>query len=245
MGIGQTFPRRNNFVSGFLGVLGISLVLFGIQQASKPATDEFGRVLIIGGSLLSYGAWRFWPVSTPERTHHTTDHEPYPTSAERFPAALAGMSIIMTIVWSMMFTTGDDDLFWTWVVLSPVYLIFLGHNFLLRDGMVEKSIPFTASYAIACIIWIIFLYIHGDPWFWRSGLFTMIMWLSILPPLSLALLNESLNTSSEKQSLNRIGIVASVPFCVTGIYGVVFFIPTLILLSLGMVLKPKLMIRDK
>ena len=244
MGIDQTFPRRNNFVSGFLGVLGISLVLFGIQQASKPATDEFGRVLIIGGSLLSYGAWRFWPVSKPERTHHTTDHEPYPTSAERFPAALAGMSIIMTIVWSMMFTTGDDDLFWTWVVLSPVYLIFLGHNFLLRDGMVEKSIPFTASYAIACIIWIIFLYIHGDPWFWRSGLFTMIMWLSILPPLSLALLNESLNTSSEKQSLNRIGIVASVPFCVTGIYGVIFFIPTLILLSLGMVLKPRLMIRN-
>ena len=245
MGIGQTFPRRNNFVSGFLGVLGISLVLFGIQQASKPATDEFGRVLIIGGSLLSYGAWRFWPVSKPERTHHTTDHEPYPTSAERFPAALAGMSIIMTIVWSMMFTRGDDDLFWTWVVLSPVYLIFLGHNFLLRDGMVEKSIPFTASYAIACIIWIIFLYIHGDPWFWRSGLFTMIMWLSILPPLSLALLNESLNTSSEKQSLNRIGIVASVPFCVTGIYGVIFFIPTLILLSLGMVLRPRLMIRNK
>ena len=235
---------RNNLISGFLGLLGISLVLFGIQQALNPATDAFGRVLIIGGLLLSYGAWRFWPVSKPERTHHTTDHEPYPTSAERFPAALAGMSIIMTIVWSMMFTTGDDDLFWTWVVLSPVYLIFLGHNFLLRDGMVEKSIPFTASYAIACIIWIIFLYIHGDPWFWKSGLFTMIMWLSILPPLSLALLNESLNTSSEKQSLNRIGIVASVPFCVTGIYGVIFFIPTLILLSLGMVLKPRLMIRN-
>ena len=235
---------RNNFIPGFLGLLGISLVLFGIQQALNPATDAFGRALIIGGSLLSYGAWRFWQVSKPKNPHNRTEHEPSHTSAERFPAALAGMSIIMTIVWSMMFTTGDDDLFWTWVVLSPVYLIFLGHNFLLRDGMVEKSIPFTASYAIACIIWIIFLYIHGDPWFWKSGLFTMIMWLSILPPLSLALLNESLNTSSEKQSLNRIGIVASVPFCVTGIYGVIFFIPTLILLSLGMVLKPRLMIRN-
>ena len=245
MGIGQTFPWRNSFISGFLGLLGISLVLFGIQQASKAATDEFGRVLIIGGLLLSYGAWRFWPVATPERTHHTTDHEPSPTSAERFPTALAGMSTIMTIVWSMMFTTGDDDIFWTWVVLSPVYLIFLGHNFLLRDGMVKKSIPFTVSYAIACIIWIIFLYIHGDPWFWSRGLFTMIMCLSILPPLSLTLLNESLNTSPEKQSLYRIGIVASVPFCVTGIYGVIFFIPTLILLSLGMVLKPRLMILDK
>jgi len=232
---------RNNFISGFLGLLGISLVLFGIQQALNPATDAFGRVLIIGGLLLSYGAWRFWPVSTTERTHHTTDHEPSPTSAERFPTALAGISIIMTIVWSMMFTTGDDDLFWTWVILSPVYLIFLGQNFLLHGGIIKKFIPFTASYAIACAIWIIFLYIHGDPWFWSSGLFSMIMWLSILPPLVLTLLNESLNTSPEKQSLYRTGIVASVPFCVTGIYGVVFFIPTLIVLSLGILLKPKLM----
>ena len=166
-------------------------------------------------------------------------------SAERFPLVIAAMSVAMSIVWTMMFTSGDDDLFWTWVILLPLYLILLCHNFLLRDGMIKKSIPFTASYAIACIIWIIFLYIHGDPWFWSSGLFTMIMWLSILPPLVLTLLNESLNTSPEKQSLYRIGIVASVPFCITGIYGIIFFIPTLILLSLGMVLKPKLMIRDK
>ena len=84
---------RNNFISGFLGLLGISLVLFGIQQALNPATDALGRVLIIGGSLLSFGAWRFWQVSTTERTHHTTDHEPSPASAERLPTALAGMSI--------------------------------------------------------------------------------------------------------------------------------------------------------
>ena len=161
-------------------------------------------------------------------------------SEGKFPLALGAMSVIMTIVWAMMFTTGDDDLFWTWVILSPVYLIFLGQNFLLHGGIIKKFIPFTASYAIACVIWIIFLYINGDPWFWSSGLFSMIMWLSILPPLVLTLLNESLNTSPEKQSLYRIGIVASVPFCVTGIYGVVFFIPTLIVLSLGILLKPKL-----
>tara|TARA_B100000945_G_scaffold221946_1_gene179259 strand:+ start:294 stop:797 length:504 start_codon:yes stop_codon:yes gene_type:complete len=166
-------------------------------------------------------------------------------SAERFPLVLAAMSVVMAILWATMFRSGDDDLFWTWVILSPLYLILLGHNFLLHEGMIKKSIPFTASYAIACIIWIIFLYTHGDPWFWSSGLFTQILWLSILPPLVLALLNESLNTSPEKQSLYRIGIVASVPFCITGIYGVIFFIPTLILLSLGMVLKPKLMGHDK
>ena len=240
MAIGQKFPWRDYSISGFSALLGISTVLFGIQQASKPATDEFGTVLIIGGLLLALGAWRFWPVSTPKKTHHTT-----PTSAERFPTALAGMSIAMTILWSRMFTTGDDDLFWTWVILSPVYLIFLGHNFLLYGGMIKKSIPFTASYAIACIIWIIFLRIHGDPWFWSSGLFTSIMWLSIFPPLALTFLNEAINTSPEKKSLYRIGIVASVPFCVTGIYGIIFFIPTLILLSLGMLLKPKLMTSDK
>ena len=245
MAIGQTFSWRDNSISGFLGLLGISLVLFGIQQALNPATDAFGRALIIGGSLLSYGAWRFWQVSKPKNPHNRTEHEPSHTSAERFPTALAGMSIIMTIVWSMMFTTGDDDLFWTWVILSPVYLIFLGHNFLLYGGMIKKSIPFTASYAIACIIWIIFLRIHGDPWFWSSGLFTSIMWLSIFPPLALTFLNEAINTSPEKKSLYRIGIVASVPFCVTGIYGIIFFMPTLILLSLGMLLKPKLMTSDK
>ena len=239
MTVGQTFPWRNYSIPGFLALLGISMVIFGIQQASKPATDEFGSVLIIGGLLLSFGAWRVWPVSTAKKKHHAT-----PTSAERFPTALAGMSITMTIVWSMMFTTGDDDLFWGWVILSPVYLIFLGHNFLLRGGMIKKSIPFTASYAMACIIWVIFLYVNGDPWNWSSGLFTMIMWLSILPPSVLTILNEFLNTSPEKQSLYRTGIVASVPFCVTGIYGIIFFIPTLILLSLGMVLKPRLMIRD-
>lgn len=239
MAVGQTFPWRNYSIPGFLALLGISLVIFGIQQASKPATDEFGSVLIIGGLLLSFGAWRVWPVSTAKKTHHAT-----PTSAERFPTALAGMSITMTIVWSMMFTTGDDDLFWGWVILSPVYLIFLGHDFLLRGGMIKKSIPFTASYAMACIIWVIFLYVNGDPWGWSSGLFTMIMWLSILPPSVLTILNELLNTPPEKQSFYRTGIIASVPFCVTGIYGIIFFIPTLILLSLGMVLKPRLIIRD-
>ena len=241
MAIGQTFSWRDNSISGFLGLLGISLILFGIQQALNPATDAFGRVLIIGGLLLSYGAWRFWPVSTTERTHHTTDHEPSSTSAERFPTALAGMSIIMTIVWAMMFTTGDDDLFWTWVILSPVYLTLLGRNFLLHGGMIKKSIPFTASYAMACVIWVIYLYVNGHPWYWSSGLFTIIMWLSILPPSVLAIINEFLDTSPENQSLYRSGIVASVPFCVTGIYGAIFFIPTLIILSLGMVLKNRLM----
>ena len=245
MAIVQTFSWRNNLNYGFLALLGVSMTLFGIQQALNPATDALGRVLIIGGSLLSFGAWRFWQVSTTERTHHTTDHEPSPASAERLPTALAGMSIIMTIVWSMMFTTGDDDLFWAWVILSPVYLIFLGHNFLLQGRMIEKSIPFTASYAMACVIWIIFLHIHGGPWYWSGGLFTSIMWLSIFPPLALTFLNEAINTSPEKKSLYRIGIVASVPFCVTGIYGIIFFIPTLILLSLGMLLKPKLMTSDK
>ena len=236
MAIGQKFPWRDYSISGFSALLGISTVLFGIQQASKPATDEFGTVLIIGGLLLALGAWRFWPVSTPKKTHHTT-----PSSAERFPTALAGMSIIMTIVWAMMFTTGDDDLFWTWVILSPVYLTLLGRNFLLHGGMIKKSIPFTASYAMACVIWVIYLYVNGHPWYWSSGLFTIIMWLSIFPPSVLAIINEFLDASPENQSLYRSGIVASVPFCVTGIYGAIFFIPTLIILSLGMVLKNRLM----
>ena len=70
-------------------------------------------------------------------------------SEVKFPLALAAMSVIMSIVWAIMFTTGDDDLFWTWAILSPVFLICLGHNFSLKEGIVSKSIPFTISYALA------------------------------------------------------------------------------------------------
>ena len=156
-------------------------------------------------------------------------------SKERFPLVLAAISVAMAILWAIMFTTGDDDLFWTWAILSPVYLIFLGHNFLLRDGMIKKSIPFAASYALACLIWVVFWIIHGHPWGWSSEQFNEMMGWSILPPIILTIWNENFVKPSEIQSLQRIGIVASLPFCVTGFVGLIFFIPTLILLSFGRV----------
>ena len=156
-------------------------------------------------------------------------------SKERFQLVLAAISVAMAILWAIMLTTGDDDLFWTWAILSPVYLIFLGHNFLLRDGMIKKSIPFAASYALACLIWVVFWIIHGHPWGWSSEQFNEMMGWSILPPIILTIWNENFVKPSEIQSLQRIGIVASLPFCVTGFVGLIFFIPTLILLSFGRV----------
>ena len=98
--------------------------------------------------------------------------------------------------------------------------------------MVKKSIPFAASYALACLIWVVFLNIHGHPWGWSSEQFSELMWLSILPPIILTIWNEFFVESSDIQPLRRVGIIASLPFCVTGYAGLIFFIPTLILLSL-------------
>ena len=221
------------FIAGLLGLVGISLVVQGIVMASHASTDMTGTILIIVGLLLSFGAWRLWPASTSKKILNSNEQELPPSSAESFPLLLAGMSVVMTLVWSMMFTTGDDDLFWTWVIISPVYLICLGHNFSLHTGMVKKAIPFAASYALACLIWVVFVNIHGHPWGWSSDQFSELMWLSILPPIILTIWNEFFVESSDIQPLRRVGIVASLPFCVTGYAGLIFFIPTLILLSLA------------
>ena len=155
-----------------------------------------------------------------------------PSSEENFPLLLAGMSVVMTIVWAMMFTTGDDDLFWLWVIISPIYLISLGHNFSLHGGMIRKTIPLAISYASACIIWLFFMEIYGNPWGWSDSKFSTLMILSILPTLIILAWNEEFTKDSEIRPLHRIGIIASLPFCVTGYFGLIFFIPTIIVLSL-------------
>ena len=221
------------FIAGLLGLVGISLVVQGIVMPSITGTDMYGTVLIFVGLPFSFAAWKLWPASTSEKIQNSNEQEQPPSSAESFPLLLAGMSVVMTLVWSMMFTTGDDDLFWTWVIISPVYLICLGHNFSLHTGMVKKAIPFAASYALACLIWVVFVNIHGHPWGWSSDQFSELMWLSILPPIILTIWNEFFVESSDIQPLRRVGIVASLPFCVTGYAGLIFFIPTLILLSLA------------
>ena len=234
MAIAQESQKLKKSIAGLLGLVGISLVVQGIVMASDPSTDMTGTILIIVGLVaISFLAWRYWPASTSEKIQNSNEQEQPTSSAESFPLLLAGMSLVMTLVWSMMITTGDDDLFWTWVIISPVYLICLGHNFSLHSGMVKKSIPFAASYALACLIWIVFVNIHGHPWGWSSEQFIQLMVLSILPPIILTIWNEFFVESSDIQPLRRVGIVASLPFCVTGYAGLIFFIPTLILLSLA------------
>ena len=233
MAIAQESQKLKKSIAGLLGLVGISLVVQGIVMASHPSTDMTGTTLIIVGLAISFLAWRCWPASTSEKIQNSNEQEQPPSSAESFPLLLAGMSVVMTLVWSMMFTTGDDDLFWGWVIISPVYLICLGHNFSLHSGMVKKSIPFAASYALACLIWVVFVNIHGDPWGWSSEQFGELMWLSILPPIILTIWNEFFVEPSDIQPLRRVGIIASLPFCVTGYAGLIFFIPTLILLSLA------------
>ena len=228
----QESQRLKKSIAGLLGLLGITILVQGIVIAMHPNDVELGIMVIVFGLFCSFGAWRLWPASTSEKIQNSNEQEQPPFSPESFPLLLAGMSVVMTLLWSIMITTGDDDLFWTWVIISPVYLICLGHSFSLHSGMVKKSIPFAASYALACLIWIVFVNIHGHPWGWSSEQIIEMMWLSILPPIILTIWNEFFVESSDIQPLRRVGIIASLPFCVTGYAGLIFFIPTLILLSL-------------
>ena len=233
MAIAQESQWLKKIIAGLLGLLGIAILVQGIVMAAHPSTDMTGTILIIVGLAIFSLAWRLWPASKSEKILNSNEQELPSSSAESFPLLLTGMSVVMTLLWSIMITTGDDDLFWTWVIISPVYLICLGHSFSLHSGMVKKSIPFAASYALACLIWIVFVIIHGHPWGWSSEQIIQMMWLSILPPIILTVWNEFFVEPSDSQPLRRVGIIASLPFCVTGYAGLIFFIPTLILISLA------------
>ena len=74
--------------------------------------------------------------------------------------------------------------------------------------------------------------IYGDPWGWTESKFSKLMILSILPALVILAWNEEFTEDYEIRPLYRIGIIASLPFCVTGYFGLIFFIPTIIILSL-------------
>ena len=216
----------------FSGLVGITILVQGIVIALHPNDVELGIMVIVLGLLFSFGAWRLWPLSKPDDTHLSTRQKHAPPAKDRFQPLLVGMSIVMTIIWAQMFTTGDDDLFWLWVIISPIYLISLGHNFSLHGGMIRKTIPLAISYASACIIWLFFMEIHGDPWGWSDSKFSTLMILSILPPLIIFAWNEEFTKDSEIRPLHRIGIISSLPFCVTGYFGLIFLIPTIVILSL-------------
>ena len=220
------------FIAILSGLVGITVLVQGIVIAMHPGDVELGILVIVLGLLFSFGAWRLWPLSKPGDTPRPTKQENAPPAKDKFQPLLVGMSITMTIVWAKMFTTGDDDLFWLWVIISPIYLISLCHNFSYHNGMVRKTIPLAITYASACIIWLIFIEIYGNPWGWSDSKFSTLMILSILPPLIILAWNEKFTKDSEIRPLRRIGIIASLPFCVTGYLGLIFFIPTIVLLSL-------------
>ena len=50
------------FIAGLVGLLGAAPLMQGAVMATDASTDMTGTILIIVGSLLSFGAWRLWPA---------------------------------------------------------------------------------------------------------------------------------------------------------------------------------------
>ena len=137
------------FIAILSGLVGITVLVQGIVIAMHPNDVERGIMVIVFGLLFSFGAWRLWPLSMPGDTPRPTKQIHAPPAKDKFQPLLVGMSVVMTIVWAKMFTTGDDDLFWLWVIISPIYLINLCYNFSYHNGMIRKTIPLSITYASA------------------------------------------------------------------------------------------------
>ena len=67
-------------------------------------------------------------------------------SEQRFPMFLTIISIAMAVLWAETFTTGDDDLFWARVIVSPIFLILFSHNFVFFNGKKQKTASFFLSF---------------------------------------------------------------------------------------------------
>ena len=143
------------------------------------------------------------------------------------------ISIAMAVLWAETFTTGDDDLFWAWVIVSPIFLILFSHNFVFFNGKKQKSASFFLSFFLSCSVWLIFFMVYGHPWGWSRSTFDEVIWASLLPPVILLLTNVPYSKSPENRSMHRIGIIASIPYCTAGVVGLMYLIPTGVVLLLA------------
>ena len=143
------------------------------------------------------------------------------------------ISIAMAVLWAETFTTGDDDLFWAWVIVSPIYLILFSHNFVFFDGKKQKSASFFLSFFLSCSVWLIFFLVYGHPWNWNRSTFDEVIWASLLPPVILLVTNVPYSKSPENRFMHRIGIIASIPYCTAGVVGLMYLIPTGVVLLLA------------
>ena len=177
-------------------------------------------------------------------------------SATRFPIGIGLAAVFVSLVviyWWLTFAFSDSENEATntfWVVLSIliVYLIFLSKYFVENEGNRYTFSSFAISVILSAAAYGYYESQVGS-WFWNSDwVLEDALLSSIRPPIILLIVNElfgvilNLNRTTEygtsevreiqPTSMRRIGLLASLPLCSTGPFGLFLLISTLVFMLL-------------
>ena len=132
---------------------------------------------------------------------------------ENIPIGVILSSAAPTVLFVILFNTGDDNLAGLWAASLAIYVFFLIKQLYYKDGRRLMLMSLGQSAIFSFFIWIAYLLLFGDPWDWHSGQFLLISLLPLIPP-TIMLSSDQLQRFSVRETISlRTGAVLSFPIC--------------------------------
>jgi len=132
---------------------------------------------------------------------------------ENIPIEIILSSAAPTVLFVILFNTGDDNLAGLWAASLIIYVFFLIKQFYYKDGRRLILMSLGQSVIFSFFIWVGFFLLFGHPWDWHSGHFFLITFLPLIPPI-IMLSSDRLQRFSVRETLSiRTGVVLSFPIC--------------------------------
>ena len=132
---------------------------------------------------------------------------------ENIPIGVILSSAAPTVLFVILFNTGDDNLAGLWAASLAIYVFFLIKQLYYKDGRRLMLMSLGQSAIFSFFIWNAYLLLFGDPWDWHSGQFLLISLLPLIPP-TIMLSSDQLQRFSVRETISlRTGAVLSFPIC--------------------------------
>ena len=132
---------------------------------------------------------------------------------ENIPIGVIVSSAAPTVLFVIMFNTGDDNLAGLWAASLLIYVFFLIKQLWYKDGRRLMLMSLGQSAIFSFFIWVGFFLLFGHPWDWHSGHFLLITLLPLIPPI-IMLSSDQLQRFSVRETISlRTGVVLSFPIC--------------------------------